>query len=133
MADWAESHEDLDEAIRRSPWAKALLVSPTLMDPSSGQVKRELLTFLVAVSLLNRLKEAERPRLTQLQETIRTDGLDGLHGGEGEGGVAGRSFPASETPAGPVLTDSVISTVVCTLESLTVRALVSVVTNTPGV
>ena len=72
MADWAESHEDLDEAIRRSPWAKALLISPALMDPTSGQVKRELLTFLVAVSLLNRIKEAERPKMTQMLETIRT-------------------------------------------------------------
>ena len=72
MAEWAETHEDLDEAIRRSPWAKALLVSPALMEPTSGQVKRELLAFLVAVSLLNRIKEAERPRMTQLLETIRT-------------------------------------------------------------
>ena len=72
MADWAEAHEDLDEAIRRSPWAKALLLSPALMEPTGGGVKRELLAFLVAVSLLNRIKEAERDKMTRMLETIRS-------------------------------------------------------------
>ena len=72
MADWVETHEDLDEAIRRSPWAKALLLSPALMENTGGGVKRELLAFLVAVSLLNRIKEAERDKMTRMLETIRT-------------------------------------------------------------
>ena len=72
MADWVETHEDLDEAIRRSPWAKALLLSPALMEATGGGVKRELLAFLVAVSLLNRIKEAEREKMTRMLETVRT-------------------------------------------------------------
>ena len=67
-----ETHEDLDEAIRRSPWAKALLLSPALMENTGGGVKRELLAFLVAVSLLNRIKEAEREKMTRMLEAVRT-------------------------------------------------------------
>ena len=45
-------------------------MSPALMDPTSGLVKRELLSFLVAVTLLGKIKEAEK--MTLMLETVRT-------------------------------------------------------------
>ena len=46
----------LDEACRRCAWARCFLLSPALVEKQGGRAKRELFTFLVAVSLLARIK-----------------------------------------------------------------------------
>ena len=56
VADSVEFWLPLDEACRRCAWARCFLLSPALVEKQGGQAKRELFTFLVAVSLLGKIK-----------------------------------------------------------------------------
>ena len=71
IAESVEYHEDIGEAIRRNPRAKTFLLSPPLMDPKGGGAKRELFSFLVACSLIAKIKETEKEKLNKLLETVR--------------------------------------------------------------
>ena len=56
VADSVEFLLPLDEACRRCAWARCFLLSPALVEKQGGRAKRELFTFLVAVSLLGKIK-----------------------------------------------------------------------------
>ena len=56
VADSVEFWLPLDEACRRCAWARCFLLSPALVEKQGGRAKRELFTFLVAVSLLAKIK-----------------------------------------------------------------------------
>ena len=66
-----EFSEDVEEAVRRNGWAKSFLLSPSLMDPVGGKEKRETFYFLVAVTLLSKIKDQEKAKLIKFLETIR--------------------------------------------------------------
>ena len=71
VADSVEFNEDLEEAVRRNSWAKSFLLSPALVDPLGGKEKRETFLFLVAATLLSKIKDQEKAKLTSFLEAIR--------------------------------------------------------------
>merc|ERR1711997_68197 len=71
VAESVEFNEDIEEAVRRNSWAKSFLLSPALIDPVGGKEKRETFLFLVAATLLSKIKDQEKAKLTKLLEAIR--------------------------------------------------------------
>ena len=69
--DSLEFHEDIEEAVRRNSWAKSFLLSPALIDPVGGKEKRETFLFLVASTLLSKIKDQEKEKLIKFLETVR--------------------------------------------------------------
>lgn len=74
VAETVEYHEDVDEAIKRSSWAKAFIQCPAMSDPAGGEAKKDLFSFLVCSCLLS--KTNERDKLNILLEQIRTRFFD---------------------------------------------------------
>merc|ERR1711997_606728 len=68
VAESVEFNEDIEEAVRRNSWAKSFLLSPGLMDPVGGKEKRETFLFLVAATLLSKIKDQEKAKLTAFLE-----------------------------------------------------------------
>ena len=66
-----EFHEDIEEAVRRNTWAKSFLLSPALIDPVGGKEKRETFLFLVACTLLSKIKDQEKGKLIKFLEFVR--------------------------------------------------------------
>ena len=62
---------DIDDIVKRSPWARAFLLSPPLLDPIGGPDRKELFFFLVSCSLVTKIKEKETGKLLDLLELIR--------------------------------------------------------------
>ena len=71
VAESVEFSEDIEEAVRRNSWAKSFLLSPGLIDPAGGKEKRETFLFLVAATLLSKIKDQEKAKLTKFLEVIR--------------------------------------------------------------
>ena len=69
--EFPDENFDIEEAVKRSPWARAYLLSPPLLDPVGGPDRRELFFFLVSCSLLARIKEKEKKKLLGLVELIK--------------------------------------------------------------
>ena len=71
VAESLEFNEDIEEAVRRNSWAKSFLLSPALIEPLGGKEKRETFLFLVACTLLSKIKDNEKAKLTKFLEAIR--------------------------------------------------------------
>ena len=71
VVDSLEFHEDIEEAVRRNSWAKSFLLSPALIDPVGGKEKRETFFFLVASTLLSKIKDQEKEKLIKFLEAVR--------------------------------------------------------------
>ena len=71
VAESVEFNEDIEEAVRRNSWAKSFLLSPGLIEPAGGKEKRETFLFLVAATLLSKIKDQEKAKLTKFLEVIR--------------------------------------------------------------
>ena len=54
IAESVAYHEDVDEAIKNQPWAKAFFYSPAMLDPKARQ---QIFVFLVCASMLIKLND----------------------------------------------------------------------------
>jgi len=61
-------HEDVDEAIKNQPWAKAFFNSPAMLEPRTRQ---DMFVFLVCSCLLIKLENKDIDKIKHLLEVVR--------------------------------------------------------------